>query len=88
MITPDTITAFPVIPTTLEQSHIDNRVFFIGDSFVSTHYFSGSGLNTGFQTVRILNNLFATKNINTYERDMEDQSKFIAKRVRDVSVIL
>lgn len=52
------INIFPVEPSYLSKLRIkgpeNTDIFFIGDALVSTHYFTGSGLNMGFSSVKLL----------------------------------
>ena len=52
------INVFPVEPSYLTEVRTigpnNTNVFFLGDALVSTHYFTGSGLNVGFNSVKVL----------------------------------
>ena len=50
--------AFQIKPSTSSKFSNDRRVYLVGDSAISTHYFSASGFNTGVASVQQLLSLF------------------------------
>jgi len=84
------ISIFPVEPSYLSKIRIkgpeNTDIFFIGDALVSTQYFTGSGLNIGFSSVKLLISLL--KSEKSYSEYDKEQIKNINKIKEKVIAII
>ena len=80
------ISIFPVEPSYLSKIRIkgpENKdIFFIGDALVSTHYFTGSGLNIGFSSIKILESLLKLeKSYSEYDKEQMKNINTVKEKV-------
>lgn len=84
------INVFPVIPSYVYKIRTkgpnNTDVYFIGDALVSPHYFSYSGLNVGFNSVKVLVSfLKSDKSFSEYDTEQKKNIEFIKQRTMAVA---
>jgi len=84
------INVFPVEPSYLSKVRTkgpDNTdVYFLGDALVSSHYFTGSGLNVGFNSVKVLLSfLKSNKNFHNYDVEQKKNIEFIKEKTMSIN---
>jgi 2-polyprenyl-6-methoxyphenol hydroxylase-like FAD-dependent oxidoreductase len=84
------IGVFPIQPSYLSKIATkgpnNSDIFFVGDAMVSTHYFTGSGLNIGFSSVNILVSFLNSKmNFTEYTNKQASNIEFIKEKVMSIS---
>ena len=84
------IGVFPIEPSYLTKVRVkgpnNTDVFFLGDALVSTHYFTGSGLNIGFSSVKVLVSfLKSNKSFSEYEKEQKKNIEFIKEKTMSIA---
>jgi len=84
-------TAFPINVAVTEKAAINlgsqKYAFLVGDAALTTHFFTGAGVNIGIAVGQVLAGLIASGNkdiIDTYENRIDDAVKIISDKVVEV----
>jgi 2-polyprenyl-6-methoxyphenol hydroxylase-like FAD-dependent oxidoreductase len=84
------INVFPVEPSYLSEIRTtgpnNTDIFFLGDALVSTHYFTGSGINVGFNSVKVLISfLKSDKSLHEYDVEQMKNIEIIKEKTLSIS---
>jgi 2-polyprenyl-6-methoxyphenol hydroxylase-like FAD-dependent oxidoreductase len=83
------INVFPVQPSYLSKIRTkgpnDTDIYFIGDALVSPHYFTYSGLNVGFNSVKVLISFLKSKTFYDYDKEQKKNIQIIKEKAIAIS---